>query len=163
MRSFTRSIRSTCIAALFVAGSVPAGDLDWQPVAIETLEELRGGFEAPAGIQASFGIERASYVNGELVTKMSVYVPDISKMTVEQATELDHAINSVVLIQNGPNNTFDIGSAAPGATIIQNTLNDQHIVTLTTISADVNTLALYQGLNMQDSMELALGKVAGMR
>ena len=68
-----------------------------------------------------------------------------------------------VLIQNGPNNSFDVANAAPGSTIIQNTLNDQHIVTLTTINADVGSLAVLRDVAAQESLQLALNRVVGAR
>lgn len=132
-------------------------------VSDEVLDEQRGGFETAGELRVSFGIERATYVNGELVARTFVTIPDIRNMTAEQAAAFDQAANSVLLVQNGPNNQFDLSGFAPGSTVIQNTLNDQHIVSLTTITADVNTLALYEGLNANEALQEALGKVVGVR
>lgn len=63
----------------------------WTPVAQERLEQLRGGFEA-AGLQVSFGIERAVYVNGNLVVSTSLTIPDVSRITAEQAGRLAAAL-----------------------------------------------------------------------
>ena len=134
----------------------------WQPIDEAVLSELRGGFDS-GELRVSFAIERATYVNGELVTRISVDIPDLGAITHDQAVALGNALSSVVLIQNGRNNTFDVGSAVAGATIIQNTLNDQHIVTLTTLSAGVNTLATMQGINVNESLQQALGRGVGMR
>lgn len=136
---------------------------DAAPVSDEILDEQRGGFETAGELNVSFGIERATYVNGELVARTFVVIPDIRNMTPEQAAAFDQAANSVLLIQNGPNNQFDLTGFAPGSTVIQNTLNDQHIVLLTTITADVNTLALYQGLNAHEALQESLSKVVGVR
>ncbi|HMN45783.1 MAG TPA: hypothetical protein PKE27_14490 [Povalibacter sp.] len=150
------------LATITIHGAL-AADLDWPPVDAAALDDLRGGFEIVNGLKASFGVERAAYVNGELVAKHSVNIPDIAAMTPEQASALNEAINSVVLIQNGPNNSFDVSNAAPGSTIIQNTLNDQHIVTLTTINADVASLAVLRDVAAQESLQLALNRVTGAR
>ncbi len=150
-------------ASLLMTTCALADDLDWRPIDAATLDELRGGFEFASGLKASFGVERAAYVNGELVAQHSVSIPDIAAMTPEQATALNDAINSVVLIQNGPNNSFDVSNAAPGSTVIQNTLNDQHIVTLTTIHADVGSLAVMRDIAAQESLQLALNRVMGAR
>lgn len=145
------------------ATSAYADPLDWQPIDTARLDALRGGFEIFNGLKASFGVERAAYVNGELIAKHSVNIPDIAAMTPEQATALNEAINSVVLIQNGPANSFDLTNVAPGSTVIQNTLSDQHIVTMTTIHADVSSLAVLRDVAAQESLQLALNRVVGAR
>lgn len=141
----------------------PAAAPDWVPLDPERLAELRGGFETTAGLVLSFGIERAVYVNGELLAHTSVEIPDIRHMTPEQAAALDAAANSVVVIRNGPNNNVDIASIAPGTTVIQNTLNDQHIVSLTTLSVDANALSMFQGINIGESLTRSQQVVAGPR
>jgi hypothetical protein len=151
------------LATTLCTPCILANDLDWEPVDSETLDDLRGGFEIVSGLKASFGVERAAYVNGELVAKYSVNIPDIAAMTAEQATALNEAMNSVVLIQNGPDNSFDLADVAPGSTVIQNTLSDQHIVTMTTINADVSSLAVLRDVAAQESLQLALNRVVGAR
>lgn len=150
------------VAMLLCANAAFADPSDWQPLHADRLDELRGGFDT-GELHASFGIDRATYVNGELVARVSVEIADIGAITPEQASALDRAMNSIVLIQNGPNNSFDTSAVAAGTTVIQNTLNDQHIVTLTTLSADVNTLAHFQGLNVNESLQQALSRGVGMR
>lgn len=65
----------------------------WKPVTHERLDELRGGFEM-AGLQVSFGIERAVYVNGNLVVQTSLMIPDVSRITTEQAARLASALQT---------------------------------------------------------------------
>lgn len=150
------------LTTLLCCSVAVADPLDEHPLPAERLDELRGGFDA-GELRASFGIERATYVNGELVARISVEIPDIGAISPQQASALDQAMNSIVLIQNGPNNSFDTSAVAAGTTVIQNTLNDQHIVTLTTMSADVNTLAHFQGLNVNESLQQALNRGVGGR
>jgi hypothetical protein len=135
----------------------------WVPIDETQLDGLRGGFDTASGLQVSFGLEREAYVNGELVAHSSAMIPDLGAMTAEQAVEFQQAISGVLLIQNGPNNTTDLTQWLPGSTVIQNTLNDQHIVTMTTINAGVNSLALYQGLNVHESLQQALNAGMGAR
>lgn len=59
----------------------------WKPVAQEQLEETRGGFDA-GGLQVSFGIERAVYINGALTVATSLNIPDVGRITTEQAARL---------------------------------------------------------------------------
>jgi hypothetical protein len=75
-------------AAVGASRSLMAG---WTPVAESRLDELRGGFEA-AGLQVSFGIERAVYINGDLVVSTSLTIPDVSRITAEQAGRLAAAL-----------------------------------------------------------------------
>jgi hypothetical protein len=75
-------------AAVGASRSLMAG---WTPVAESRLDALRGGFEA-AGLQVSFGIERAVYINGDLVVSTSLTIPDVSRITAEQAGRLAAAL-----------------------------------------------------------------------
>src|SRR3546814_11213273 len=54
---------------------------DWVPVDPALLDDLRGGFQLPSGLLVSFGIERVAWVNGELVSYLSVDIPDVASMT----------------------------------------------------------------------------------
>ena len=126
-----------------------------------TLDEVRGGFDIPTNLEASLTLERSAYVNGELVVSRSVRIPDIVHMTEEQAAALAVATGTLV-IQNGPNNTFNVSDLGAASTVIQNTLNDQHLVTLTTLSVEVNTLGSFRELNFQNGMQDAL-TIPGVR
>ncbi|MDQ0143508.1 flagellin [Cupriavidus necator] len=59
----------------------------WKPVAHDRLDDMRGGFEMP-GLQVSFGIERAVYINGDLVVATSINIPDVSRIPADQAARL---------------------------------------------------------------------------
>jgi hypothetical protein len=120
-------------------------------VADAVLDEVRGGFEMPTALLASMTLERSVYLNGELVVNRSATIPDIAHMTAEQATAMAEVTGTIV-IQNGPNNTFDVADLGPASTVIQNTLSDQHLVTLTTLSVEVNSLGAYREMNFQDGL-----------
>jgi len=124
-------------------------------VADSALDEVRGGFEVPANLRASMTLERTAYLNGELVASLSVKVPDIGNITTREATALADAAG-MLLIQNGPDNAFNVADLGPASTVIQNTLNDQHLLTLTTISVDVNTLGAFREMNFQDGLRDSL-------
>jgi len=127
------------------------------------LDSMRGGFDAGSSLQLSFGIERAVYINGNLVTSTSVNIPDVGQMTVAQASALAAVTNTVNVIQNGPGNSFDPSSLThvTGATVIQNTLSNQNIQTLTTVSAAVNTLDAFKSANFQNTLQSALTSSIG--
>jgi hypothetical protein len=228
---------------------------EWLAVSDNSLDQMRGGFDAGAGLMVSFGIERAVYINGNLTTSISFNIPDVSKLAADQVRiaanqtilAADHArvvteqakatadqarlaadqakvtagqaglaaspaglseqvriaseqakisgeqarltseqakisseqarltseqakISSVTgasvnLVQNGPGNTFQPGplSQAVAATVIQNTLNNQSIQSLTVINTTVNSLSVLKGLNAQASLRDALGNSLGIR
>jgi hypothetical protein len=213
----------------------------WKPVSHDKLDELRGGFDA-GGLQVSFGIDRAVYVNGSLVVSTSLTIPDIRAITAEQATRLAAAIQTatnvgavaqsavgsalagagigtngapgtssatagsasasasaaagqpgassasaglpttvigtatgavstnglLALVQNGSGNSALAGAQGNGlantpATIIQNSLNNQSIQNLTTISTSVNTLAAFRAQVAASTLNSVLLRSAAMR
>lgn len=68
----------------------------WKPVAQEKLDDMRGGFEVP-GLQVSFGIERAVYLNGALVVATSINIPDVGRITADQAAQLATALGPAIV------------------------------------------------------------------
>ncbi|WP_445144039.1 hypothetical protein [Dyella sp. Tek66A03] len=144
------------VAAAPVSDSASNNDVaGWTPVSAETLDDMRGGFDMGNGLVASFGIDRAVYVNGNLVTSTSFNIPDIAHITTTQAAAMNSALNSVSLTQIGPNNTFDpsaLGQTS-AATVIQNTLNKQNIQSITTLNAAVNSLNVFRQANFQNALQ----------
>lgn len=122
------------------------------------LDEVRGGFTTDNGLQISFGIERAVRINGNLIATTSLNVSDLSKLSAGQAGPGGLAPGSLGLIQIGPGNTFQPGTLSPSsvASVIQNTLNNQKIQNVTTISATVNSLEVLKGLSLQSSLRNAI-------
>lgn len=154
MRAGTcRRVALVCIAAVSSAAAF-ADDFSFSSaasVADAALDEVRGGYETPANLRASLTLDRVAYVNGERVASISASVPDVANMSAAEATQLAAAAGTL-LIQNGPNNAFDVADLGPASTVIQNTLNDQHLVTLTTIGVEVNTLGAFRDMNFQDGL-----------
>lgn len=131
----------------------------WYALSNQRLANLRGGYELPSGLLVSFGIERAAYVNGVLVTSASLTIPDVASMTSQQAAELA-GLTGPLVVQVGPGNTFDPGSSMTGV-VIQNTLDNQVISTFTTLSIGVGTLGLFQDLNSYTALQNALTGAPG--
>ena len=122
------------------------------------LDAVRGGFDFGNGLLASFGIERAVYINGNLVTSNSVQVPDIGRMTPDQATALAGATGTVNVIRNGAGNSVDTSAfdQVTAATVIQNSLDNQDIRSLTMINVGVNSQVAFRSLNLQQSLQAGL-------
>lgn len=131
---------------------------EWVAASDDELDDLRGGFEIDAGLMVSFGIVRSVSINGDLVSKTSFDLPDVSRITAEQASMAKAAIAQATLVQNGTGNFIDAGVRAQleGATLIQNNLNDQNIQTLTIINTGVNSLGLLKSINTQGILKDAL-------
>ncbi|MBO4122370.1 flagellin [Cupriavidus gilardii] len=95
-----------------------SGMAGWKPVASARLEALRGGFET-AGLQVSFGIERAVYINGNLVVQTSLVIPDVSRITSEQAGRLAAALqtaaNAGSVAANALGDQPGQGTSTPGS------------------------------------------------
>lgn len=131
---------------------------EWTPVSDQALDDLRGGYDVGQALTVSFGIIRSVTINGDLVTQTSFNLPDITKINAEQARVASLAIAETGVIQNGVGNilTDGVRTALPTSTVIQNTLNDQTIETLTIINAGVNSLGLLKFINTQNTVKDAL-------
>ena len=137
------------------------GDLgaEWQPVDPGRLAQMRGGFQMPSGMMLSFGIERVVFLNGELTARIAVRVPDVARITPEQAQALAD-FNRGLVVQIGNGNRVDPAHVA-GGLVIQNTLDDQDIRTVTRIDVGVDTLGAYQSLNASGALNDALIRAPG--
>jgi len=102
------------------------GFQDYRMASNQELDAMRGGFEVDVGgntVLLSLGIERVTFINGELATASPV-----SNLNLQ-------------VLQNGPNNNFappsEISLPSGAVTLIQNSLDNQVIRNVTTINAAV--------------------------
>lgn len=128
-----------------------------------TLDQVRGGFSDSQGLVATFGIERATYINGNLVASGSVNIQDLRNITVAQAEQLRSVLSGFNLIQNGPGNTAPAAGTVASGTLIQNTLSDQTIVNRTVLNATTNSLQFVRAANAQTTLRDALTAPLGPR
>ena len=126
---------------------------EWVALESSRLDALRGGFVMPSGLVLSFGIERAVFVNGELVASTRVDITDVAGMTAEQAQGLAD-LQGTLLVQVGAGSTLQ--HSGHGGVVIQNTLDGQAIRVATTLNASVGTLGLFQDLNASAALQAAL-------
>ena len=132
---------------------------EWVALNSTQLDEVRGGFVTDGGLKISFGIERAVYLNGNLVTTTSLNIADLSRISGGRAQVTGTGVGSLGLVQSGAGNVFlpgAISSSAAGTTIIQNSLDGQKIQTMTTIDAVVNSTGILRSINLQSSMQSAI-------
>lgn len=130
----------------------------WKAVSDEQLDAMRGGFDFGNGLLASFGIDRVVYINGNLVAQSSVNIPNIAGMTAVQASALATVTGNVSVVQNGVGNSFAPAmlDRTTAAMVIQNSLNNQDIKSLTTINASVNNLGQFSSSRLAESLQSAL-------
>lgn len=125
-------------------------------VADEVMDTVRGGFETANGLRMSFGIERLVYINGELSSTTRLNVSDLGALTggAINAASLPAIGSTVAVIQNGPNNTFVADALSSGAiaTVIQNSLDNQHINAVTTVNASVNSLQMMHANRLGETL-----------
>ena len=117
------------------------------------------GFEPPdSNLRFSFGIERAVFINGELVAHTVLNLRDLQWVAgtggAPQVTAANAAAGALGVIQNGSGNSFtaQVGSNLAG-TVIQNTLNNQKIQNVTTINASVNSGQLFRSMSVQAAVQ----------
>lgn len=119
-----------------------------------TLDAQRGGFATPGGLQMSFGIERAVYVNGALESTTHLRLEDLGQVV---ATLPPGA--TLAIVQNGAGNT--IATSLPAGTlgtVVQNSLNDQTLQVISTIDISVNSAELLRGMRLDMSLQDALNR-----
>ena len=138
---------------------------EWKAVSNDKLDTLRGGFETGNGMTVSFGLIRTVTINGDVVNRTSFNLPDVSKISAEQARVVSAAIAETSVVQNGVGNVVSesVRSQLTGGTLIQNSLNNQTIQTLTVINAGVNSLGLFKSLNLQNALKDSLFGSLGSR
>jgi hypothetical protein len=125
-------------------------------VSESSLDGIRGGFVTD-NLNISFGIERAIYINGALVTTTSLNMSDLGRISAGRGTTtFDGA--TLALIQSGVGNTVSTGafSGTSVGNVIQNTLDGQKIQNVTVVNASVNSLGVLRGLNLQSSLRGAV-------
>ena len=126
-----------------------------------TLDGLRGGFDPGNGLMVTFGISRAVYINGGLVTQTTLNFGQLNNMNAAQAAQLSKQMASLNLVQNGPGNIFEPQQAGTSGTVIQNTLDNQNIVNRTVIDATSNSLGMVKNLNMQSVISEGVARAIG--
>lgn len=135
----------------------PMGD-GWLVLDEHKLDEARGGFITDTGVRIAFGVERAVYLNGTLVTTTTLNVSELGNVSAGHSGTGASGTGNVLLLQNGQGNTFSTAAASNSTfgTVIQNTLNDQNIKSITTINATVNSLQVLRGMNLQSALRSAI-------
>ena len=142
-----------------------ANVLGQQLAAVDTasLDEVRGGFELEgSSLKFTIGIERAVYINGNLVATNVLNLKDLQSSAggTSVAGALPAAAPSgALVVQNGPAGTNYVAPQVaqnPTATVIQNSLNDQKIQNVTTINASVNSMQTVRAMSVANAIQYGI-------
>ncbi|MGF6272315.1 hypothetical protein ABIB38_000657 [Massilia sp. UYP11] len=132
------------------------------PVGAETLDGARGGFEIAGGLSVALGIERVVSVNGEILSRTNIAIPDLAALSADQARLTQEALGAARMIQIGGNNFAAADLNLPnGATLVQNTLDNQAISSVTTITSAVNSMSLLKDMNFHSTIRDAVVRSPG--
>jgi len=145
------AVLSLAAAVRVEAGSGADGFGGAEVVPVEELESTRGGYKAGADLMFSFGIEKAVYLNGvlEAYSVMSLLSPEGGIGDIPQGP------SPGTLIQVG--NPGDPGSGKNFSAvsldgfrgiILQNSLDQQRITSITKISVGLNVLGASRENNL---------------
>lgn len=134
--------------------------LGQQLAALDTgsLDEIRGGFELDGtGLKFSFGIERAVFINGELIASTTLNLRDLQVTAGVGGTASavpSGASGALGIVQNGAGNSVAT-TITPNmvGTVIQNSLDNQKIQNVTTINASVNSLQAVRAISVQSAIQ----------
>jgi hypothetical protein len=161
-----RAMKSTSLTPTSQITPKP-GESIWITASDRTLDQMRGGFDLGAGLMVSFGISRAVYINGQLITSTTFQVGDLASLTPTQAAALSQQISTQTqaqVVKNGPGNTVEVNvGTVPLATYIQNTVNNQTIRSQTIIDATSNGMGMIKGMNLQATINEAVANAIGTR
>lgn len=127
---------------------------DWE------LDSMRGGYMSSAGLEITFGIETAVFIDGILqaVTSFNsispvVNLPD-SRVIVQNAGLTSTSGDALVQSGFSPMDSEAVSSHL--FTIVQNSQDHRVIDTITQINATVSSLGLYRQSNFMSSLQQPL-------
>ena len=148
------------LLALVPAFALPGSERTaqtWYAVADGRLAALRGGFAVGDGLLVSFGITRSVRIDGELVASMTLPPTDLRSITPAQAQAIAEQLAQVQWVQSGAGNSLPAAVAAgSGGIVVQNTLPDRQISTVTQIDAVSNGMGLLKQMNIGETLQRGL-------
>lgn len=99
---------------------------NWERASDSELDQLRGGFVLPNGVNIDFSLSRITSLNGLEVSSTTFQLPD----------------NFSLIQQNGtiPNQSSDLAAGSGLGTVIQNNVDNQVIRTATDINVAISNL-----------------------
>lgn len=148
--------------ALLVTRVASAGDplefRDLEAASDQEINGMRGGYVTEGGLNFSFGIEQAIFVDGILKATNTLNV-------VKEGAGLPQALqgpsgNTPTVVQIGPGNTFlptDLEQLQSGFfTVVQNSMDQKVIQNINKINATISVLGLQREISRTGAMNQQL-------
>lgn len=145
------------------ADPVPAPFGSTHVVSPAVLDACRGGFTTPAGLSVTLGIERIVTVDGHVAARSELQLGDLGRLAAGAAPPPTLSAVQATLGPDGAGLTVRLDPAASGATVIQNSLNDQTIANATIIHATVASQGMLQAMHFQATLANALNAAVTAR
>jgi hypothetical protein len=109
----TRTLLFAALAASGLCATAGAADFPVnRAVSDARLDRIRGGFDFGDDLRASFALQRTVLINGLEAMRTTISVPDIAKITTEQAAALRDALRTTV-VTNGAGGVADAVPTVP--------------------------------------------------
>lgn len=126
LKIYRRLIEAAFCALAVLPGPAPAAEASfdhWERASDSELDQLRGGFVLPNGVNVDFSVARVSSMNGSVVASSFFQMPE-----------------NVLLLQNGTMNLAADPAGNGLSTVIQNGADNQVIRTVTDINIGISNL-----------------------
>lgn len=129
----------------------PDGFVGAEIVSLQELDAARGGYQAGKDLMFSFGVEKATYLNGVLQATSSLNLLQPSGEGSQASP-----VPMFNLVQNGPGipnggkdfSAFTLPGQGFQGTILQNSLDKQWITNVTKINVGLNVLGAFRANNL---------------
>lgn len=108
---FAAALLGSGLCATAAAAELPTD----RAISDARLDRIRGGFDFGDDLRASFALQRTVLINGMEAMRTTITVPDIAKITTEQAAALRDALRTTV-ITNGAGGIADAVPTMPTVT-----------------------------------------------
>ncbi len=136
----------------------PFIDLQRDVVIEQELDSMRGGFTSADGLEISFGIEQAVFIDGVLQLATNLKTLEVTNMLRKQGVpgKTDPMVTQGLNIMQSDFSTVTMAVDGIGSridTIIQNSGNQRVIDSITLINASVSSLGLFRELNLLNTLQ----------
>ncbi len=158
LKSVSAVVLVICVMGALSGGATASNFDDLPALSDSELDQIRGGFEINNGglpLAFSFGIEQATFVNGQLVAATTLVQSELSSALSSIGTGIG-SFNPITVIQNGPGNVASLPRIQDlplsVMSVVQNSLDSQAINTLTVINASITIQEQMRSLELQHAL-----------
>lgn len=148
-------IAATCPLS---AWADPFADLEADAAIDQELDSMRGGLTSADGLEISFGVEQAVFIDGILQVVTNFTTLPITSILQQQvdARDTNLTLTQRLNIMQSDFSTITVSADGMGSrldTIIQNSGDQRVIDSFTLINASVSSLRLFRELNLLNTLQ----------